>query len=115
MQLRGARSHTVLAFADELIENPELFESYAAEYGPDDDATLVVYAPDGDPVELEPRLLDALASVGLENGRCPDLLALVTPREAAAELGLAQAVQAIHTGRTQPAPFDRLPRFAAAA
>jgi hypothetical protein len=111
--LHGARSHAVLAFADELIEKPELLESYAAEFGPDDDATLVVYAPDGDPAELEPRLLEALASVGLENGRCPDLLALVTPREADAELGLARAVHAIHTDREQPAPFDRLPRLAA--
>jgi hypothetical protein len=115
VQLHGARSHAVLAFADELIENPQLLEAYAAEFGPDDDATLVVYAPDGDPAELEPRLLEALASVGLGNGRCPDLLALVTPREADAEAGLAQAVQAIHTDREQPAPFDRLPRFAHAA
>ena len=113
VRLEGARGYAVLAFADELAANPLLLGDYAATVGPEDDATLVVYAPDGDPAALEPQLLDALAAAGVAEERCPDLLALVTPRERNAEAGLARAVHAIHTEREQRAPFHRLPRFVA--
>ena len=113
VRLDGARGYAVLAFADELTENPLLLGDYAATVGPDDDATLVVYAPDGDPAALEPQLKDALAAAGIADEHCPDLLALVTPRARDAEAGLARAVHAIHTERDQRAPFDRLPRFVA--
>jgi hypothetical protein len=113
--LQNVRAFPVLAFADELAADPALLGDYAAAIGPDDDATLVVYAPDGDPAALEPQLLGALAAAGIAEERCPDLLALVTPKDAASELGLARAVSAIHTRREPAAPFHRLPRFEEAA
>ena len=46
--LPGAREFAVLAFADELVERPELLAAYGERFGGADDATLVIYAPGWD-------------------------------------------------------------------
>ncbi|HZQ82086.1 MAG TPA: hypothetical protein VFB25_08930 [Gaiellaceae bacterium] len=115
VSLHGVRGRAVLAFADELAADPRLLHDYAEAVGPDDDTTLVIYAPGADPEALEPLLLRALAAAGVAESACPDLLALATPSHPAAERGLAGAVHALHSARTPTAPFDRLPRFQLAA
>ena len=39
------RTHTTLAFADELVERPDLLRAYVEVYGPGDDASLVLWTP----------------------------------------------------------------------
>ena len=45
MELDPTRSFTTLAFADEMLERPELLRAYAESFTPGDDASLVLWAP----------------------------------------------------------------------
>jgi hypothetical protein len=70
--LQDARRIAILAFADELIADPSLLRAYGAAVSADDDATLVIVAPDPEP------LVDAVSAAGLDGDRSPDLLAVDT-------------------------------------
>lgn len=110
-RIEGARGFAVLAFADELIADPSLLAAYATAFGPDDDATLVIYAPDSAPGVVEQTLGRALAAAGIDESGCPDLIAVSAPSAPAAQSHLARAVDAVFTRREIGGPFDRLPRY----
>jgi hypothetical protein len=114
-RIEGARGFAVLAFADELIADPGLLAAYATAFGPDDDATLVIYAPDSAPGVAEQALGRALAGAGIDESGCPDLIAVSAPSAPAAQSHLARAVDVVFTRREVGGPFDRLPRYDADA
>jgi GT2 family glycosyltransferase len=108
LELGQLRGFVALAFADELIANPELLAAFADHFGPDDDVTLTIYAPDGNPAVVEQELVQAIKAAGVDDARCPDLLALATPGSPETELKLASSADAIFSNREPAAPFDRL-------
>jgi hypothetical protein len=105
------RSFVALAFADELVANPELLTAFAEQFGPDDDVTLAIYAPDRDPATVAEELGQAIAAAGIEDAQCPDLLAISTPGSAETALQLGRCADAIFSNRTNGAPFDHLTWF----
>src|SRR5439155_23363387 len=44
-RLEGLRTFVTLAFAEELVDEPDLLESYCTVFGPHDDSTLVISTP----------------------------------------------------------------------
>src|SRR5437763_1542271 len=50
------RSFVALAFADELLEHPELLADYGRAFGADDDATLAILAPGADGAQVAAAL-----------------------------------------------------------
>src|SRR5439155_9743706 len=44
-RLEGLRTFATLAFAEELVDEPDLLESYCTVFEPHDDATLVISTP----------------------------------------------------------------------
>lgn len=111
LELGHLRSFVALAFADELVANPELLAAYAEHFGPDDEITLVIYAPDGDPVVVEQELGHAIATAGIEDARCPDLLAIATPASSETELQLGRCAHAVFSNRPGKTPFTSSPWF----
>jgi SAM-dependent methyltransferase len=109
--LGDARGVAVLAFADELLRRPELLRAYGEQFGPDDDATLVIYSPGADPVELEQRLVAAVADAGLDGEGTSDLLAMPLGAAVEDERLLATAVDALLSASPAGGAFVALPAF----
>jgi hypothetical protein len=106
--LHGVRGTAVLAFADELVECPDLLARYAQAFDGQDDVTLVIAVPD-EP-SLVPRLEQAAAAAGLDTERSADLLAV--PCRAPWEIvGLGARMLAIYTAREPLRPLRRLTPF----
>jgi glycosyltransferase involved in cell wall biosynthesis len=97
----GARSFATLAFADELVETPEMLTAYGERFTGADDATLVVL---GDAREIE-ALGSALDAAGLAGDDGPDMLAM--DRGAAA--AVATQVHAVYSRRPQPGVLSQAP------
>lgn len=102
------RSFQVLAFAEELIDHPELLATYADAFRAGEPATLVAYAPDADADEIAPRLVAALAGAAASD---PDVVLVATAREAAAELRLAESAHALLSLAPGTTPFAGIVRF----
>jgi SAM-dependent methyltransferase len=100
-------SFVTVAYVDELVEAPELLRAYADAFGAGDDATLVLYAPDGDSAEVAERLQPALAAAGCDGDGGPDLLAIVVP----AQEGDAALRGAAHALLSRRAELHGRPRF----
>lgn len=111
--VEGTRSAVVLAFADELVDDPALGRSFAARFCADDDVTLVLLAVDWDGERIEAELLPALATAGLDGGNAPDLLAL-TPGADDDLTAVAQTVDAILSHREPAGVFHAPAHFGAA-
>jgi hypothetical protein len=109
--IEGARGFSTLAFADELVSDPDLLAAYAASFGQDDDATLVIYAPDSEPEAVAEELTAAMTAAGLGDSDSPDLLAIVLPSDPAREIGLAHGVDALLSGGEPREPFASATRF----
>jgi GT2 family glycosyltransferase len=107
------RSYVALAFADELVADPALLAAFADHFGPDDDVTLAIYAPDGDPSTVERELGQAITTAGIDDALCPDLLAIATPGSSETELQLARCADAVLSNRKSSAAFADLPWFGA--
>jgi glycosyltransferase involved in cell wall biosynthesis len=94
---------TALAFADELVADPELLRGYGAQFGAADPATLVIHM-DGT-VDTD-ALVAAVAAAGLDHDGGPDLLATdVVPA----------GLRAIYSRRTGDERLAALPRLGDAA
>jgi glycosyltransferase involved in cell wall biosynthesis len=102
------RAFTTVALADEVVADPALLAAYGAVFGPGDDATLVIYAPDADAAELGERLGAALAEASLEGDDSPDMLALAGP---SALLAIERVAGAVLSSTADALP--QLPRFEA--
>lgn len=107
--LDDLRSHVTVAFADELAERPELLAAYAADHGPDDDATLVVWGP-GEPGEqLLATMQDALTRAGVADAVTPDVLLLTHGSFPAVESRLAEVAHAVLSDWPQAGALAALP------
>jgi hypothetical protein len=111
VQIDATRSRTTLAFPDELIERPELLEAYADRYGPDDDATLLLWSPG-----LDERTLLALAEQAIELAelapeRVPDILLVPLPGSSASDQALSERADALLSEWPSAGRIGELPRF----
>ena len=109
--LEGVRSFAALAFADELVANPEILRTYTETFGDGDDASLVIYAPGRPPAEIAGALGQAMRRAGIQEEGCPDLLVVAADGGREGEAALAQAVDAAYTRRTGEGAFARLDHF----
>src|SRR5262249_17221441 len=107
--LGETRSFVTLAFADELADDPSLLDAYASVFGPDDDASLVIFGRDRSAEDVGLALGPVVREPGLDATRSPDLLAVGQP--AAVEPVLAGHVRALYTRRPQAGAFAALPAF----
>jgi hypothetical protein len=106
-RLTGTRGFATLAFAGELVGNPDLLRGYAEVLGGDDDATLVVWAPNWTPDEAMTRLGPIVENLGLGDDDGPDILV----ETGASEEVLAAGVDAVITGERKGGGFADLPQF----
>jgi glycosyltransferase involved in cell wall biosynthesis len=111
--LPPVRDFAVLAFAQELVEQPELLAAYGSAFTADDDATLVIYAPGWDDERAGHEILSALGSAGIDEAACADLLAVAIPPDPDEETHLARQVHAVLSNRATAMPFGDRPTFAA--
>src|SRR4051794_12643256 len=101
------RSFVTVAYIPEVAAAPELLGAYASVFGPEDDATLVLYAPDGDPATVAATLEPALARAGIDGDGGPDMTATAVPAaEGAPALG-----RSAHPLLTRDHALGDLPRF----
>jgi glycosyltransferase involved in cell wall biosynthesis len=99
------RDFAVLAFADELVERPELLAAYGRAFGARDNATLAIYAPGWDDARAAELLPPVLVAAGIDGDDCADLLALAVPRDADNERTLAGRMHAILSERAPDGAF----------
>jgi hypothetical protein len=107
--LDGARSFVGLAFANELVADPGLLGAWTGAFTGEDDATLAIYAPDGDVATVHPALAGALAQAGLDVDDDRDIVAVVAPASEQLEAALARNVHAVCSRARGPRGFGGLP------
>jgi hypothetical protein len=110
----STRSFTVLADAQEVVARPQLLEAWAAQFGPDDDATLVLMAPGETLGATADALHGVFRQLGLAESDLPDLLLVPEPLGRDAERALAHGARAVLTEGPVPAAFAGLERHDAA-
>ncbi len=110
-RIAHARGFAVLAFADELLMDPAMLQAYGRRFTGDDDATLVIYAPDVQLAEAEAQLLNLAAAAGLSDSDAADLLALPYPGRAPDEALLAVSVDAVFARRPPTGAFRYATHF----
>jgi hypothetical protein len=108
--LDDTRSVAVLAFADELVANPMALAAYGALFRENDDATLVIYAPDQFEAVAVARVMRALEAAGVSAEAGPDMLVLAVPRSEATERALAEQVHAVYSETAPVGPLASVPR-----
>ena len=112
--LEGVRRLPVLAWADELVEDPAILAAWGRAFGAADHATLVICAPPGaDPGPWVARLPAAVEAAGLDGPDAPDLLGVTVALDPGAERMLARAAGAVLSRRALPdGPLAGLARLA---
>ena len=105
------RTFAALAFADELVANPEILRTYTDAFGDRDDASLVIYAPGRQPAEIAGALGQAMRPGRHPGGRLPDLLVVAADGGREGEAALAGAVDAAYTRRNRDGAFAGLDHF----
>jgi hypothetical protein len=106
------RGVTTLAFADELAARPELLREYAARYGPDDDASLILWTPGLDERGLLALAQQAIAAAGVDDTRLPDILLVPLPGSPDSDARLAERADALLSEWPAAGRIGALPRFA---
>jgi hypothetical protein len=112
--IEPTRGFTVAGFLDEVAERPELLATYARTFGPEDDATLVLWGLGVG----EPALMDmanrALAGSGVDEDALPDVLLLPLDGSAEADRVIAERAQAVLSDWPGAGRLGQLPRYGAA-
>jgi hypothetical protein len=106
-RIPGTRGFVTLAFAGEIVGRPDLLRGYSEVLGADDDATLVVWAPNWTPDEAMTRLGPVVEALGLGDDDGPDILV----ETAATEEALLAGVDAVITGEQKSGGFAEVPQF----
>ena len=106
--LAGARGFVTLAYAEELIAEPQLLGAYAAAFDESDDATLAVAAIGLEDATAIREVGEVARRAGLNLAELPDVL-LVTKGGAPARIELERRADAVLTRR---APKLETPAFA---
>jgi hypothetical protein len=107
------RAFTVAALADEVLERPELLAAYAAAFGPDDDATLIVWGLGLEDEALLAGVQSAAVAAGLDADRLPDILLLPLEGGADADRRLAERADALLSDWPGAGRLGELPRYRA--
>ncbi|MBX5470810.1 MAG: glycosyltransferase [Thermoleophilaceae bacterium] len=102
----AARRFRTIAFAEELLERPELLDAYARAFGPGDDASLVLLAPALPESELLALLQPLEDRLPARGGETADVVAL--PGWAGGEAALADQAHALLSGRRVAGPLGLL-------
>ena len=113
VRVDATRSFTTLGFADEILERPELLKTYAEAFGPDDDASLVLWAPGLDAQALLALAEGALERAGLDGDRLPDILLAPLAGSPEADVRLGERADAALTEWPATGRIGELPRFGA--
>jgi len=100
-----ARAFRILAFADELLEAPEMLAAYGETFADGDDVTLVIQAPEHGVEQVAEDLAAAAA------GASADLL--LHPCDDPAQL-LAAGLGAVYSRRRASGPLETVPHVAEA-
>jgi hypothetical protein len=109
--LDDARRLVVLAPAEDLVAEPLRLAAYAALFGPEDDATLVIHAPGQSEQLVVARVMRALEMAGVPADAGPDMLVLAGPADAATELALAREAHAVYASGPLAGPLGALQRY----
>jgi hypothetical protein len=109
----ATRTFTVAGFADEMLERPELLTAFADCFGPDDDATLVLWGPGLEAEALLATVERAVATAGLDVNALPDVLLLPLPGSSAVDRCLADRADALLSEWPPAGLVGELPRFGA--
>jgi glycosyltransferase involved in cell wall biosynthesis len=109
-----AREHVTVALAGELVRDPALLRAYAARVGPDDAATLAIYAPGWTEERAYAELRAALEAAGVAPEAAPDMVALPLPDRLGIRVALTLRAGEMLTGDDAGWPFAALPRFQSA-
>jgi hypothetical protein len=107
--LAQSRPFVVLAFADELIEDPELARAYAEAMRGARHVTLAVDASELDPAEAVEHLAPVLHSARVADDEDVDVLALVGPLDAVGRARLTAGASAVYSVSEARGPAR--PRF----
>lgn len=110
-RIDGARAFTTLIHADELLFDPQLLRVYGERFSGADDATLAIYAPQVDQAELEQRLLQVAAAVGMAGEGSADMLALPYARRHPDEAALAAGLDAVVSLNPPRGAFSMVPHY----
>jgi Glycosyl transferase family 2 len=110
----GVRSFVTVAVADEIVRTPQLMAEYAQHFGPADDATLVLYAPDYGTGDSASRVIGVVQELGLDTDDGPDMVLVALP---AAEFDAAvqRSACAVLSDGDAPALLAHLPQYGAGA
>jgi hypothetical protein len=110
-----SRGHVVAAFADELLERPELLRTYARHVGPDDDATLLIWGPGQSADAVLAHAEQAIAAAGIDEHRLPDIALLPFPGAPDSDRRLAEIADSLLSEWPAAGRLGELPRYAPAA
>jgi hypothetical protein len=111
VQIDPTRAFTTVAFADELMERPDLLRTYAARFTPADDASLVLWAPGVGPDQLLAMAQAALERSGLPDDQVPDILLSPLGYSPEVERGLAARASAVLSEWPAIGPLGQVPRL----
>jgi hypothetical protein len=107
-RLEGLRAFATLAFAEELVDEPGLLESYCTVFEPHDDATLVISTRHD--AEAIARTKRTLAELPMHAERRPHILLAFNDSGDSASSRLAAQTHAVLTGRHLPPALEARPR-----
>ena len=110
-RIEGAGAFATLVHADEVLFDPQLLRAYGDAFSAADDATLLIYAPYSDEGELEQRLVQTTAAVGLAGQGSADMLALPYARRHPDEAGLAAGLDAVLSLNPPRGAFALVPHY----
>lgn len=108
------RTHTTLALVDELVEHPALLKAYCDTYGPDDDASLLLWAPGVPADQLIAMAEAAIAASGVDEATLPDMLLAPLPGSPKVDAALAARCDTLLSEWPAAGAIGALPRFAGA-
>jgi hypothetical protein len=103
------RRVAVAAFADELLDRPELLAGYAATAG--DDTTLLVWGPGLSADAILATVEQAIGAAGLDESRLPDIALLPFPGSPDADARLAEIADALLSEWPAAGRVGELPRY----
>jgi glycosyltransferase involved in cell wall biosynthesis len=87
------RGFVTLTVAEELLADESLLRAYASVFDGQDDATLLIYAPQAEPA-IGAQLAELVSSAGLDGPGSPDMVAVFGPGDPCAHATVSRAVHA---------------------
>jgi hypothetical protein len=111
LHMDATRTQTTVAFADELVQRPDLLRAYVDSVKPADDATLVLWAPALGADALLATAELALEAAGIDGDHLPDILLTPLPGSPQTEALLAARATAVLSEWPATGPLGELPRF----